>query len=169
MNKNIWEFLDALGDRAPGKALQTVAQLLDQGDAPLQILAMVSRFYRQLTIGHTVLHRGGSKSEAAKEAGVPHFKEATFSRQCRRYTHEDLSHARATIYSLDQKLKSSKVEGRVWLEHGILEMSAPRGWCRTLPLRELVNRLNESSDCTRRLVSVNYALASSLRQKSNGG
>ena len=76
--KNIWEFLDALGDRAPGKALQTVAQLLDQGDAPLQILAMVSRFYRQLTIGHTVLHRGGSKSEAAKRLAYPTLRKQPF-------------------------------------------------------------------------------------------
>ena len=66
--KTIWEFLDALGDRAPGRALQTVAQLLDQGDAPLQILAMVSRLYRQLSIGHSILSQGGSKGDAAKEA-----------------------------------------------------------------------------------------------------
>ena len=124
--KTIWEFLDALGDRDPGRALQTVGQLLDQGDAPLQILAMVSRLYRQLTLGQSILFRGGSKSDAAKEAGIPRFKEATFARQCGRYSAHDLSQARAVIYKLDGLLKSSKIDGRRWLEHGILEMSAPR-------------------------------------------
>jgi DNA polymerase III subunit delta len=125
--KTIWEFLDALGDRAPGRALQTVAQLLDQGDAPLQILAMVSRLYRQLSIGHSILSQGGSKSDAAKEAGVPRFKEATFAKQCGHYSRTDLARARSTIFKLDGLLKSSKVDGRLWLEHGILEMSAPQG------------------------------------------
>ncbi len=124
--KTIWEFLDALGDRNPGRALQTVAQLLDQGDAPLQILAMVSRLYRQLSVGHSILSRGGSKSEAAKEAGIPRFKEATFANQCERYSNTDLAQARSVVYKLDRLLKSSKIDGRLWLEHGILEMSAPR-------------------------------------------
>ena len=115
-----------MGDRDPGRALQTVGQLLDQGDAPLQILAMVSRLYRQLTLGQSILFRGGSKSDAAKEAGIPRFKEATFARQCGRYSAHDLSQARAVIYKLDGLLKSSKIDGRRWLEHGILEMSAPR-------------------------------------------
>ena len=124
--KSIWEFLDALGDRAPDKALQSVSQLIDQGDAPLQILAMVARLYRQLTIGHTVLSRGGSAKEAAEEARVPSFKARTFAQQCQRYQAEELDRARQVIYELDGRLKSSRIDGRLWLEHGILEMSAPR-------------------------------------------
>ena len=123
--KTIWEFLDALGDRKPGQALQTVAQLLDQGDAPLQILAMVARLYRQLTIGHAILSQGGSPSEAAKKAGIPRFREATFARQCEKYSERDLERARSEIFRLDQQLKSSRINGRLWLEHGILTMSAP--------------------------------------------
>ena len=124
--KSIWEFLDALGDRAPDRSLQAVSQLLDQGDAPLQILAMVARLYRQLTIGHTVLARGGSVNEAAQEARVPSFKARGFAQQCRRYSSQDLEHARQVIYELDGRLKSSRIDGRLWLEHGILDISAPR-------------------------------------------
>ena len=124
--KTIWEFLDAVGNRQPGAALQTVGQILDQGDAPLQVLAMVARLFRQITTGHTILAQGGSASEAAKEAGVPRFKEANFVRQCRQYSAADLARAREVIYALDKRLKSSKVDGRLWLEHGILDMAAPR-------------------------------------------
>ena len=124
--KTIWEFLDAVGHRRPGQALQSVGQILDQGDAPLQVLAMVARLFRQLTTGHAVLQNGGSASAAAKEAGIPRFKEASFIQQCRQYTRADLAHARSVLYDLDKKLKSSKLDGRLWLEHGILEIAAPR-------------------------------------------
>ena len=123
--KTIWEFLDAMGQRRPGQALQSVGQILNQGDAPLQILAMIARLFRQLAIGQSVLARGGSNGEAAKEAGIPRFKEASFARQCRQYSPADLDRARGVIYDLDKRLKSSKVDGRLWLEHGILEIAAP--------------------------------------------
>jgi len=124
--KTIWEFLDAMGHRRPGQALQSVGQILDQGDAPLQVLAMVARLFRQLTTGHAVLKKGGTSSDAAKAAGIPRFKEAAFVQQCRQYSEADLGRARSVIYDLDKRLKSSKIDGRLWLEHGILEIAAPR-------------------------------------------
>ena len=124
--RTVWELIDAVADRNVAKALTRAHQLLDQGKAPLQLLALVVRQFRQLLVGHDVRNRGGSVADAAKAAGIPHFRQQQFGRQLSRYSFEELLMSLNRISQTDTALKSSKLPDAVLFEGLLLDLCAPR-------------------------------------------
>ena len=123
--KTVWEWLDAIGLRQPVKSLELTAQLIRQGDSPIQLNALLVRFFRQVSIGRERLVQGQSLSEAAKAAGVRSFKEAVFNRQCKSFSEKDLMQIRQKLGELDYRLKSSRIPNGLWLESTVIDICAP--------------------------------------------
>jgi DNA polymerase-3 subunit delta len=124
--RTVWELIDAVADRNVAKALTRTHQLLDQGKAPLQLLSLVVRQFRQLLVGHDVRNRGGSVSDAAAAAGIPHFRQQQFGRQLDRYSFQELLISLRRIAQTDAALKSSKLPDAVLFEALLLDLCAPR-------------------------------------------
>lgn len=123
--KTVWEWLDAIGLRQPVKSLELTAQLIRQGESPIQLNALLVRFFRQVSIGRERLVQGQSLSEAAKAAGVRSFKEAVFNRQCKSFSERDLTQIRQKLGELDYRLKSSRIPNGLWLESTVIDICAP--------------------------------------------
>ena len=75
--RTVWELVDAVADRNAARALSRAHQLLAQGNAPLQLLALVIRF-NALLMGCDVLRQGGPLGAAAKQAQVPVSRETVW-------------------------------------------------------------------------------------------
>ena len=123
---SVWELVDAVANRHVSKALARAHQLLGQGQAPLQLLALVIRQFRQLLVGSDVRRRGGTVSEAAAEAGIPHFRERQFATQLKQYSFEELLSALERLEQADAALKSSKLPDELTFETTLLDLCAPR-------------------------------------------
>ena len=123
---SVWELVDAVANRQVSKALARAHQLLGQGQAPLQLLALVIRQFRQLLIGSNVRRRGGTISDAAAEAGIPHFRERQFATQLNQYDFDELLAALERLEQTDAALKSSKLPDELTFETTLLDLCAPR-------------------------------------------
>lgn len=121
---NVWDLTDAIGDRKVADALAQAHRLLDQGEEPLRLLAIVVRQYRQLLIGRSVRARGASADETARAAGVPPFRARAFARQLDNYQGSELVGALERLAEADRALKSSKVPGGLLLEGVLLDLCA---------------------------------------------
>ena len=122
----VWELVDAVANRNVSTALARAHQLLGQGQAPLQLLALVTRQFRQLLIGCDVRRRGGTVADAAAEAGVPRFRERQFASQLNQYAFEELLAALARLERADELLKSSMLPDELNFESALLDLCAPK-------------------------------------------
>ncbi len=122
----VWELTDAIADRNVSKTLARAHQLLGQGKAPLQLLALIVRQFRQLLIGHDVRRNGGTMSQAASAAGVPNFRHQQFGKQLDRYSYSELFVAIRRLEETDQTLKRSKLPDELIFEGMLLDLCAPK-------------------------------------------
>jgi len=114
--RGIFELIDALGRRDSRAALQILASLLDAGEAPLMIVTMMARHYRQILIVKEMLENRRKPSEISEAAQVPGFIFEAFVRQARSI---DREFARAMCLKLaetDRRFKSTNVDTRMVLE-----------------------------------------------------
>lgn len=122
--RTIWELLDAVAGRKPGLALAQAHELLEQGENPLGLLAMITRQVRQLIIGRSVKAKGADAKSVAQAAGVPPFRAQAFMRQLEKYRGEELIWALERLNATDRALKRSKIPSDLLFEAALLDLCA---------------------------------------------
>ena len=114
----VFELTDALGDRRPAAALKALSTLLDAGEAPLKIQAIIVRHYRMLWKASGA--RGG---DLARTLGVAPFLAKKLAAQVRRYGEEELSDSFRRFAQVDLDLKGGASSPRRTLEDEVLMLS----------------------------------------------
>jgi DNA polymerase III subunit delta len=116
----VFELTDSLGGKELDRALRSLHTLLAGGEAPLLILAMVARHYRQLWKVHELLNTTSVKTEIAKGAGInPYFLEGII-RQAKNYSAAELHDIFERIFVTDLSLKTGRGKPHVLLEGLVL-------------------------------------------------
>ncbi|HTP07526.1 MAG TPA: DNA polymerase III subunit delta, partial [Anaerolineae bacterium] len=82
---NVFDLVDALGKRDGKRAIHELHHLLDQGENPLGLLAMIVRQYRLLILVKELQTRSLSPDAIAKELGQHPFVIKKLSEQARNY------------------------------------------------------------------------------------
>jgi len=123
--RTVWELIDAVAERDVGRTLERAHQLLDQGEEPLRLLALIIYQFRQLLIGRAAKESGAAPQEAARAAGVPPFKTRAFLRQLDNYRRIELLAALERLTEADRALKSSKMPSGLIFEAVLLDLCAP--------------------------------------------
>ena len=104
---SIFDLVNAIGGRRIDEALRLLERLLDEGMAPLLILAMLTRHFRQLWMARELLDRGVPTREIAAKIKVsPYFLEGLLG-QARRISPACCRHAFDRFLEVDLALKSS--------------------------------------------------------------
>jgi len=124
--RTVWELINAVADRDVARTLERAHQLLDQGEEPLRLLALIIYQFRQLLIGRAARDQGMPPQEATTAAGVPPFKARTFIRQLDNYRRAELLAALERLTEADRALKSSKMPSGLIFEAVLLDLCAPR-------------------------------------------
>lgn len=124
--RTVWELIDAVAERNVARTLERGHQLVDQGEEPLRLLALIIYQFRQLLIGRSARDQGATPQEAAKQAGVPGFKTRAFIRQIDNYRRGELLAALERLSQADRALKSSKLPSGLIFEAVLLDLCAPR-------------------------------------------
>jgi DNA polymerase-3 subunit delta len=120
--RGIFELTGAIGRRDRRSALALLANLMESGEAPLGILAMIARHYRQLFMAKDLLEAGKPLSEIASAAQIPPFVVDEFMRQARNTDWQTASKTYTRLADIDNRIKSSRADPRVILEQFICSL-----------------------------------------------
>lgn len=117
--QSIFKFVDAVGAGNSSQALLQLGRLLEEGEPPLKILALVDRLVGQLRVAREVQAgspggRGGAN--LARVLGVPPYAVKSLSEAARRFDRRGLAKALRALAETDRILKSSALPARLVLE-----------------------------------------------------
>jgi DNA polymerase-3 subunit delta len=126
--QSIFKFVEAVGAGHTTKALQQLGRLLEEGEPPLKILALVDRLVGQLRVARELQsesRRGGES--LARVLGVPPFAAKSLADAARRFDESQLAQARDVVARTDRVLKSSAIPSRLILESLTIALCARSG------------------------------------------
>ena len=109
---SIFELTGALGRRDRAAALRLLGNLLDSGEYPLAVLAMIARHFRQILIAKEMMREGRSAAEIGQVAQIPAFMLDDFLRQARAFDQAIAERIFARIAEIDLKMKSTGADER---------------------------------------------------------
>lgn len=107
---DIFEMVDALGQRNSSLALKLLHKLLEGGSAPLALLGMISRQFRILIQVKELEEEGLSLSAIAQKLGLHQFVVQKVARQARNFAMEQLERAYDCILETDWAIKTGRLE-----------------------------------------------------------
>ncbi len=116
---NIFALVEALGEPGPHKRLAALGQLLDLGEPPARILVMLARQLRLLMRQKEESGRAGAQSGGRQP---PAWNQRKLAQQAARFSEGSLRAHLFLLHHLDQQLKTSAGNPRLWLEWALLKM-----------------------------------------------
>lgn len=124
MQRTVFHFTDALGDRDCGRALRIAAELLGAGESEHGLHAMAVRMMRDLMAARSLIDRGqGSADVVASTLGRPPFVAKKLLRQARGFMPVELVALLQASAETEQIMKTSR-DSRLALERWIVKVCA---------------------------------------------
>lgn len=121
-SENVFEIGNAVAQGEVGKAFLLVKKLLDDGEAPLKILSLLVRHYRQLWKLRELQVKGTASKDMARLAGVPPFVVDGLLRQSRNFSKVDFQNSFELFLNADLAMKSSGADPESLLEELLLKL-----------------------------------------------
>lgn len=118
----VFDMTNAIGQRKSGMAFSLLRRLFDDGIAPLMILSMISRHFRQLWMSRELLDDGISRADISKRIGVnPYFVDGLIA-QCRLFNRRQYRSAFERFLKADLAMKTGGGQPEALLELLLLEL-----------------------------------------------
>jgi len=112
----VFDLVDALGRRDGRTAAQTLHRLLDAGEHPLGLLAMIARQFRLLIQVKELKEGGATSRDAAQKLGLHPFPARKLYNQATYFTGAQLEAVHRHLLDTDVAIKSGKIEAEVALD-----------------------------------------------------
>lgn len=112
----VWDFVDAVGEKQLPKAMLILDGMLEHGQEPIAVTALVGRHFRQLWTVKSLLQQGCPPQNIDKEIGVHSFVAQKLVQRARRFSDDQLQAVHTAIYETDVELKSLRIAPRLQLE-----------------------------------------------------
>jgi DNA polymerase-3 subunit delta len=117
-----FDLADALGSKNRDKALVILSRLLQEGEAPVGLLASIAWNFRRLMMAKSMEAAGMGPGEVIKALRVIFHQANLFKEQMRRYTLDELKEVFSILLSTDKALKSGGLNGKLILERMIVRL-----------------------------------------------
>lgn len=120
--ESVFKFIEVLarGDRAA--SLGQIVTLLDQGQSPLGIVALVARHFRILQLVKLGQAEGLSSSRLAAYAQIAPYFLNEYSRQSQDWSLAKMQNIMLVVAETEKALKSSPLAAAIWLENLVLKI-----------------------------------------------
>ena len=119
---SVFEFLDAVGARECGRALELLDDLIRGGEEVHGIHAMTMRHLRTLTSVNALLGRGADTGTMMREVGMADWQLRNVTPQARRFEPGELSAALREAAEIEARMKSGRGEPRLLFERWLVEL-----------------------------------------------
>lgn len=104
---SVFELANALGEKQLANAIRCLQTILRDGEAPLMVLAMLTRHFRQIWKVRELLDKKLPPQEISKAAGInPYFVKGIIE-QARKYRVSELKKVFESLFATDLALKSA--------------------------------------------------------------
>jgi len=113
---SVFELCDAVGGKNLNRSLNILSHMLQMGEMPTALLAMLSRHFFILAKLREMRQKKLSSDEIAKKLKIHPFFMKNYQRQAAMYSGEQLKNAFHHLLEADQALKSSSQKPRLVLE-----------------------------------------------------
>lgn len=120
---NIFELVDALGQRKTQVAIQLLSDQLRHNAEPLYLLAMITRQYRMLLQVRDLAERGVPQDQITKQLGMHPFVARKVIDQSRHYSAEELEAIMVKLLETDVGLKTSRLDPVLALDLLVVELT----------------------------------------------
>lgn len=119
---SVFDLANALGEKNLGRALRSLRTILRDGEAPLMVLAMVTRHFRQLWRVKELVSRKVPSQEIAKAAGIHPYFVRGIMEQAGGYTLAEFRVIFERFFTTDLALKTSGGKPVDLLERLVLDL-----------------------------------------------
>lgn len=119
---SIFSLTDCLAGKDPVRALDTLQHLLNQGEHPLKIIAMIARHYRLMVRAKEMMQGGSAPAVAGKKVGINDFHLKEFLKQVQSFSLDRVEDCFTLLFQTDRRLKSSRVSEKIILEDMIARL-----------------------------------------------
>lgn len=123
----VFELMDAVGRRQTDRALTLLHRMIENREAPLMILAMLTRQIRRVWLAASLLHAGVPRRDLADRLGLLPFLVDDLCRQAELFARTDLVRALDLLFDTDRALKSSGSDPERVMELLVLGLCAGAG------------------------------------------
>jgi DNA polymerase-3 subunit delta len=124
--ESIFDLTDALGEGDVSKAFRLLDRLLVEGQAPLMVLAMMTRHFRQMWKVSELVAQNVPQGEFPKRVGVSPYFLKGLMQQASRFDNQQYRRAFTQFLETDLALKSSGSEPKMLLEKLVLDLATER-------------------------------------------
>lgn len=121
--QSVFKFIDAVAGGDAPSALRQLGRLLEEGEAPLRILALLDRLVGQLRIAKEAQASGRTESSLPSLLGAPPQAVRALAERARRVDQAFLHRAVEALADTDRLLKSSRLPQRVIIEGLVLSLA----------------------------------------------
>ncbi len=122
----IFNAVDALGQRDGAKAARLLHNLLDHGNEPLYLFAMVVRQFRLLIQIKELSDEGLSPPDIAKKIKLHPYPTRKLYTQARNFRQEQLERVHRQLLKLDVQIKTGRINSVVALDLFVAGLAPPR-------------------------------------------
>jgi DNA polymerase-3 subunit delta len=117
---SVFELTDAVGDRDAERALRVLRRVVDGGESPLGVEAMLARHVRALIGAKALAARGMTAEAMTQELGMAPWQARNAARQASRYEPTELSAALRGLAAAEEEMKTSPTDAGLVLERWII-------------------------------------------------
>ena len=121
----VFDMVDALGRRDGRTAAQTLHRLLEMGEHPLRLLAMIVRQFRLLIQVEELKAQGNTSRDVAKALKLHPFPAGKLCNQATHFTAAQLETVYRHLLDTDVAIKTGKMEADVALDLLVAGLAAP--------------------------------------------
>lgn len=122
--QHVFRFVDAVAARDAGRALKQLNRLLDEGEPPFPILALLDRRVAQLLVAKEVRGRGRRGQQLAAELRIPPRAAEELARHADGFEESELLEGVKALAATDRALKSTGIPARLLLERLVIQLAS---------------------------------------------
>ena len=123
----VFDLIDAAAGGKPGRAIEILSRLLDEGEQPLMLLGLMSAHWRRLIDAGERMKAGDDADKLAKAFRLNFMNKKSFLGQVSRVPEGDKIRAVHLFKRADAALKGSGIPPRVVMERLVLELAGVKG------------------------------------------
>jgi DNA polymerase III subunit delta len=121
--EKIFDLAGLIVVKKTGVALELLHKLLDEGNAPLKILALMIRAFRQMWLGIDARENNGNQHAVCQAAGI-WYNKTDFMNQIERLSPGDIPDIYRRLVEADEALKGGEKLHSLVLERLVIELAA---------------------------------------------
>lgn len=119
---SVFDLTDAIGEKDLSRTLVLLERLQEEGEAPLKILAMITRHFRQLWKTRSLLEQHASQQDIARTVKINPYFVQQIVRQSKKFSLTHYPRAFELFIRLDLALKSSGAHPQALLQQMAMDL-----------------------------------------------